>query len=377
MLDVLPGATLTSIEHDEVWYRHWQARLNLERVELRLHRLNEGYTAPPGVEGPYDLIFVDGRRRRRCLRLAAHLLAPDGVVILHDAQREHYHEAFGLYAQQQWDGHDTVALSQQSLWDVGQQVNRPGPRIPHVVMVTHGARERHLRRTIPAVLATSHPLTLTVAANAPGKRSRDLLHGLHQDGSLYGLLSSTRNVGKPLAANAAWRLRDADYTVLLDDDALPLHPAWLDELLAIAANAPEAGLVGHSLEPVDHKRLSIGRLQVQLQPANLGGACLLVPRRTLDRCGRYDEALPLYGESDGLYGWKVRQAGLLCLYHDHTGTGRRFTHLDDGQDGDAYPQWKIAQRQQAQTVAAALRWQYLNGRALNEYRQGAEVILNS
>jgi hypothetical protein len=43
--------------------------------------------------------------------------------------------------------------------------------VVHVVMLTHGDRLRHLERTIPAVLATPYPLTLTVVANAPDKAS--------------------------------------------------------------------------------------------------------------------------------------------------------------------------------------------------------------
>ncbi len=369
MLDLLPTAQIDSVEHNPAWLAHWQQRLDTERATLHQWPARERYTDPPGLSGPYDLIFVDGRWRRRCLIAAAELLAPGGVVILHDAQRQYYHEPLGLYAHRLWDDYDTVALSQESLWDVETWLGQPGPRIPHVVMVTHGDRAGLLKRTIPAALGAAHPLTLTVVANAPGADSARYLTQLHRQGALYGLITTSRNVGKPLAANAGWRLRDADATVLLDDDALALHPAWLDELLAIVKGAPEAGIVGHSLEPADHKRLKIGPLRVQLQPGNLGGACILVPRRTLERCGRYDEALPPYGESDGLYGWKVRYGGLLCLYHDHVVTGRRFAHLDDPQGDDAYRAWKDARRAEAQPIAAELRRQYQSGRALNDYRR--------
>ena len=45
----------------------------------------------------FDLIFIDGRFRRRCLLAARDSLAPKGVVILHDAQRPHYHDALSAY----------------------------------------------------------------------------------------------------------------------------------------------------------------------------------------------------------------------------------------------------------------------------------------
>jgi len=41
----------------------------------------------------FDLILVDGRFRRRCLLTALDVLKPGGLVILHDAQKAHYHSS--------------------------------------------------------------------------------------------------------------------------------------------------------------------------------------------------------------------------------------------------------------------------------------------
>ena len=41
----------------------------------------------------FDLIFIDGRFRRRCLLTALDVLDPGGLVILHDAQKAHYHSS--------------------------------------------------------------------------------------------------------------------------------------------------------------------------------------------------------------------------------------------------------------------------------------------
>jgi len=49
-----------------------------------------------GTKG-FDVIIVDGRFRRRCLRIAAKVLAPGGVVLLHDAQKPHYHDSLSIY----------------------------------------------------------------------------------------------------------------------------------------------------------------------------------------------------------------------------------------------------------------------------------------
>lgn len=361
---LLPGAEIVSIEHDADWYAHWQSHLD-SRVDLRLLPLGERYGqyAAPDVRGLFDLIFVDGRWRRRCLLTAAKRLAPGGVVVVHDAQREWYHPAFEKFEYRGWDDYDTVVLSQNPLDDIATHLALlPGPDTVHIVMITHAARQRFLKRTVPAVLATGDDFTLTVVANGPSKSSRRYLESVRAD--LFGLIVNPENIGKPKAANAGWRLRDAAYTVLLDDDALALDPAWLGELVAIARQCPDAGIVGHSLETHDWPRRECGGLAVQHQPGNLGGACLMVPRRTRQLCGTYNEELPHYGESDGLYGWKVRKAGLHCYYHDHGDTGRRFEHIDDGRNKQ-YREWKDQTRSDAQQIAARLRREYDGGRPLN------------
>jgi SAM-dependent methyltransferase len=43
--------------------------------------------------GLFDAIIVDGRERARCLREAYTLLAPGGIVFLHDAERLRYQSA--------------------------------------------------------------------------------------------------------------------------------------------------------------------------------------------------------------------------------------------------------------------------------------------
>ena len=52
---------------------------------------------PNGLGGGFQLIFIDGRYRRRCLLTAKEALSPKGVVVLHDAHRVHYHESLGVF----------------------------------------------------------------------------------------------------------------------------------------------------------------------------------------------------------------------------------------------------------------------------------------
>jgi len=45
----------------------------------------------------FDLIIVDGRKRKECLEAASQILAHNGLVVLHDAEREWYHDGFKHY----------------------------------------------------------------------------------------------------------------------------------------------------------------------------------------------------------------------------------------------------------------------------------------
>ncbi|MCX6901684.1 MAG: glycosyltransferase [Verrucomicrobia bacterium] len=90
------GARLTSIEHDDTWLQRARASVPpcaarwdtlLEPVNRRVsryaHRALDIRPAP-------QLIFIDGRRRVECALAAIQVLAPGGVIILHDARRTAY-----------------------------------------------------------------------------------------------------------------------------------------------------------------------------------------------------------------------------------------------------------------------------------------------
>jgi GT2 family glycosyltransferase len=238
------------------------------------------------------------------------------------------------------------------------------PEIPHVITVTHSDRLDFLRRTIPALLRTRWPMTLTLVANRPSDRMRYYLSLI--ESFLWRLIINDENLGKAGGGNIGWRLRDADHTIFIDDDMLALRPDWLAHLIDIADNCPSVGVVGHSVEPREWPIDRIEGRAVQRNRGGLvGGACMLIPRRAYEKCGRYDEELIPYSEDDALYCWKVRLAGLECVYADHTERGRAFRHLENGDDR-AYRAWKDEQRARAIPIRDQLYQQYRAGdRPLN------------
>ena len=107
------NAKWTAVEHNEKWAEKVQEmnkRLNVSIFYVEPNSLkwtdpdNDGafsdlkdYIEFPEKFGTFDFILVDGRARKECMTKALDLLTDKGIVILHDANRKHYHEMFELF----------------------------------------------------------------------------------------------------------------------------------------------------------------------------------------------------------------------------------------------------------------------------------------
>jgi predicted O-methyltransferase YrrM len=101
---LLPAdATWTAIEHDAGWARTLAGMVTRPGTTVRqvppddLAFVGDGdavsfarYLEAADAGAPYDFIFIDGRARAAALTRAHGLLAPGGVVVLHDANRDAY-----------------------------------------------------------------------------------------------------------------------------------------------------------------------------------------------------------------------------------------------------------------------------------------------
>jgi len=107
-----PEVQIYTVEHQQKWYDFWLGEFitkNIhKRVKLLLYEGPEDerndpewilYTQPLHLDCPvkFDLIFVDGRERVRCMEYAKKVLNSGGVVILHDAQREEYAKGIEMF----------------------------------------------------------------------------------------------------------------------------------------------------------------------------------------------------------------------------------------------------------------------------------------
>lgn len=102
-----------SVESDGEWFSHLQELNQNPNVKIELVPGNivgnfgfendgsyeefQDYIEYPTHLAPFDYIVIDGRARSECLKKAFDLLSDKGVVVVHDVNREYYHEYFDLY----------------------------------------------------------------------------------------------------------------------------------------------------------------------------------------------------------------------------------------------------------------------------------------
>jgi hypothetical protein len=85
---VAPDRPLAGEKHSEAEMNRWNARAEHEP------ELMASYVGfPRSLSGSFDFVLVDGRARRFCIAEGFQLLRAGGVLVLHDAQREDYHDA--------------------------------------------------------------------------------------------------------------------------------------------------------------------------------------------------------------------------------------------------------------------------------------------
>lgn len=149
-----------SIEHHAEWHASMRERNRDPRVEVVHIPADRGDYASTRREGTFDdfrtyvtypetlgerfdFILVDGRARQACLQVAWRIVADDGVVVLHDANRAAYFEDLPPFAHRErftdwkrrgggiWVGSKTRPITElldvaahRRLWQAHQRVAR-------------------------------------------------------------------------------------------------------------------------------------------------------------------------------------------------------------------------------------------------------------
>ncbi|MFH1283746.1 MAG: class I SAM-dependent methyltransferase [bacterium] len=116
-----------AIENDTVWYKKILKKVRRHGLEDTVHVYLSAFTPhSPNTDGnqplcmkrefasleeaekqyillpktlgiSFDIIIVDGRDRNRCMEIASNILQPKGTIILHDSEKQYYHEALDIF----------------------------------------------------------------------------------------------------------------------------------------------------------------------------------------------------------------------------------------------------------------------------------------
>ena len=79
---------VTSIEDNQTYFERWKKEFNMQN--LNIHYREEGEIYEKAIfedETKYDVIVIDGKRRKECAQAAVQKLADGGMIILDDSDR--------------------------------------------------------------------------------------------------------------------------------------------------------------------------------------------------------------------------------------------------------------------------------------------------
>jgi GT2 family glycosyltransferase/Tfp pilus assembly protein PilF/SAM-dependent methyltransferase len=212
----------------------------------------------------------------------------------------------------------------------------------NISMVTYN-RLNFTTQSIESILKyTRFPFVITVIDNNSLDGTKEYLKKLHRNGIIKNLVILDENVGIAKASNLAWyHEQDAEYYLKFDNDIVIEKPDWLFNMVKAIDAIPELGAIAYNFEPYSYPLSTMNGIKFRIKKHNnLGGACILIPRRTRERLGFWCEDFGLYGEEDADYGERIRLKGLLNAYMEDEDIG---LHLPGGRAARIDPETLNAQ----------------------------------
>ncbi|MBU0569138.1 glycosyltransferase [bacterium] len=201
------------------------------------------------------------------------------------------------------------------------------PKYVNITMVTYNRLE-YTQKSIASIIDnTVFPYVLTVVDNGSADGTQAWLRKQKRRGIIKNLILHPENKGYAYAANDGWEAEDSDYYVKVDNDIIIQKKGWLSGMIEAIDNCPEVGVIAYNFEQHSYPIIKIGGYKLRVKVGNLGGCCVLIPKRTYQLLGYWCEEYGLYGEEDGDYGFRIKLAGLLNCYMEDENIG---LHLPDG-----------------------------------------------
>jgi glycosyltransferase involved in cell wall biosynthesis/GT2 family glycosyltransferase len=227
------------------------------------------------------------------------------------------------------EGEDRTRLLKRNFTEAAVVQGDP-KRFVNIVMVTYN-RLSFTRQAIGSILRTADwPYRITVVDNRSEDGTQDYLRELQRKKLISTLILNEDNKGVAVAANQGWIAEpEAQYTLKYDNDIVMQRNDWLGNMVKTAEAISQTGTLAYNFEPKSYSLEVINghRVRPKHNGLNLGGACLLVPKRAEKILGFWSEEYGLYGEEDADYGYRSYLAGLLNLYMEDEDAG---IHLPGG-----------------------------------------------
>ena len=215
------------------------------------------------------------------------------------------------------------------------------PRYVNICMVTFNRLE-FTKSAIASILEfTCFPYVITVVDNGSTDGTVEYLQALKKEGIIINLILLKENVGVAKASNLAWSQEpEVEYYLKFDNDIVIQKPNWLERMVEVIDACPDLAMVGYNFEPKSYPIQIMNGQQVRPKIGNLGGACVLIPKRTEKRLGFWCEDYGLYGEEDADYGIRINLTGLKQAYMEDEEIG---IHLPAGRAASIDPGTSIAE----------------------------------
>ncbi len=215
------------------------------------------------------------------------------------------------------------------------------PKYVNICMVTFN----RLEFTKPAIASildfTCYPHVITVVDNGSTDGTVEYLQALKKEGIITNLILLKANVGVAKASNLAWSQEpEAEYYMKFDNDIVIQKPTWLERMVEVMDACPAFAILAYNFEPLSYSLQTINGQQVRPKVGNLGGACVLIPKRTQKQLGFWCEEYGLYGEEDADYGLRLNLAGFKQAYMEDEEIG---VHLPAGRAADIDPRTSVAE----------------------------------
>ena len=263
--------------------------------------------------------------------LGLYLQNPKGTVCSNPAQSEN---EFNAIRQAYQDKFPPPSRHYPNILYYPPKEAIPGKYV-NICMVTYNRLE-FTKASIASILQfTCFPHVLTVVDNGSTDGTREYLKALKHEGVITNLVLLDKNVGIAKASNLAWSQDpDAEYYLKLDNDIVVQKPYWLMKMVEVIDGIQELGAIAYNFEQSTYELQTVHDIPVRIkEKGNLGGACILIPRRTQKLLGYWCEDYGLYGEEDADYGERICLAGLKNAYMEDEAIGLhlpagRAAHID-------------------------------------------------